>query len=88
MRELCFVSACRPNVLSSHPQETDPIAPCTHEEADTRMLFHVADAARKGLRKLILRTVDTDVVVLAIAHVCQLDIEELWVAFGTGKNFR
>lgn len=26
--------------------------------------------------------------VLAIAHVSELGIEELWVAFGTGKNFR
>ncbi|KAK0150015.1 hypothetical protein N1851_009250 [Merluccius polli] len=46
------------------------------------------DAARKGFKKITLRTVDTDVVVLAIAHVSELDIEELWVAFGTGKNFR
>ena len=26
--------------------------------------------------------------VLAVAHVSELDIEELWVALGTGKNFR
>ncbi|XP_016112345.1 sodium- and chloride-dependent GABA transporter 3-like [Sinocyclocheilus grahami] len=41
-----------------------------------------------GFKKITLCTVDTDVVVLAIAHVSELDIEELWVAFGTGKNFR
>lgn len=81
------VSTCGPNVLSSHPQETDKIVPCTHEEADTRMLLHAADAAREGFKKITLWTVDTDVVVLAIAHVSELDIEELWVAFGTGKNF-
>ncbi len=82
------VSTCGSNVLSSHPQKSDQIAPCTHEEADTRMLLHAVDAARKGFKKITLLTVDTDVVVLAIAHVSELGIEELWVAFGTGKNFR
>ena len=40
-----------------------------------------------GFRKITLRTVDTDVVVLAIANVSELNLEELWVAFGTGNNF-
>lgn len=34
-----------------------------------------------------IRTVDTDVVVLAIAFFDSLDLDELWVAFGTGKKF-
>lgn len=44
------------------------ISPCTHEEADTRLLLHAADAVSRGLRKVIIRTVDTDVVCLAIAY--------------------
>ena len=43
------------------------LAPCSHEEADTRLLLHAADAVRKGYRKLCIRTVDTDVLVIAIA---------------------
>ena len=35
-----------------------------------------------------IRTVDTDVVVLAITSAQRLNIAELWVAFGVGKNFR
>lgn len=31
---------------------------------------------------------DTDVVVLAISAAQSLDVSELWVAFGVGKNFR
>jgi len=33
-------------------------------------------------------TVDTDVVVIAVAKFWQIGLEELWVAFGTGKNYR
>ena len=43
------------------------LAPCSQEEADTRLLLHVADAVQKGCKKVTIRTVDTDVVVLAVA---------------------
>ena len=36
----------------------------------------------------MIRTVDTDVVVIAVAKFLQIGLEELWVAFGTGKNYR
>ena len=52
------------------------------------MLLHVEDAVRQGYSKVSIRTVDTDVVVLAVTAAGRLDIDELWVAFGTGNNFR
>ena len=65
------------------------LAPCSHEEADTRMMVHVAHAAQHGHHKILVRTVDTDVVVLAVMVAQTLpDEDELWVAFGTGKSFR
>ena len=48
------------------------LAPCSHEEADTRLLLHTADAVQKGFRKVTIRTVDTDVVVLAIASFSKI----------------
>ena len=66
-------------------------APSSHEEADTRMLLHVQDALQQGYKKILLRTVDTDVVVLAAAFLQQVTEGEhldLWVAFGTGNHFR
>ena len=51
-------------------------------------LLHAADAVQKGYRKRCLRTVDTDVVVLAIAMFHQINPDELWLAFGTASNFR
>ena len=43
------------------------LAPCSHEEADSRMLLHVSHAANHGHHKIIIKTVDTDVVVLAVS---------------------
>ena len=56
--------------------------------ADTRILLHYAHCARQGLRKVIIRTVDTDVVVLAIGHFMALRLDELWVSFGVGTHCR
>ena len=36
----------------------------------------------------MIRTVDTDVVVIAAAKFVQIGVEQLWVAFDTGKNYR
>jgi len=53
------------------------------------MLLHASHAARHGHHKIMIRTVDTDVVVLAVSVVQNLQPEnELWIAFGTGKGFQ
>ncbi|KAG0723068.1 hypothetical protein GWK47_043326 [Chionoecetes opilio] len=75
-------------VLCSNRQDVSALAPCTHEEADTRILLHLQDAVQQGYSKVSIRTVDTDVVVLAIASANRLNISELWIAFGAGKSFR
>ncbi len=68
----------------SPTQDTSSLAPCDHEEADTWIIVHLADAVNKGYKKILLRTVDMYVVVLAVA--AKVDIEELWIAFGTAKS--
>jgi len=35
-----------------------------------------------------VRTVDTDIVILAISTFNEINLDELWLAFGTGSNFR
>lgn len=77
--------------VSSPPgTDTDALAPCTHEEADTRIFLHVAAATVAGHRQVIVRSSDSDVVVLAIATFVELGqkIDELWIAFGAGRHFR
>ena len=64
------------------------LSPCLQEEADTRLLLHAADAAKRGFGKLCVRTVDTDVVVIAIAMFEKINADELWLSFGKGSHFR
>ena len=69
-------------------RDVEYLQPCSNEEADTRILLHFAHCARQGLRKLVIRTVDADVVVLAIGHSPALRLDELLVRFGVGTHFR
>jgi len=65
------------------------LAPCNHEEADSQMLLHASHAAQHGHHAILIRTVDTDVVVLAVSLAQEWQPEDkLWVAFGTGQSFR
>jgi len=65
------------------------LVPCNHEEADSRMLLHASHAAQHGHHAILIRTVDTDVVVLAVSPAQELQPEDkLWLAFGTGQTFR
>ena len=68
--------------------DLESLQDCKHEEADTRILLHVANCAQQGYKRIAIQTIDTDVVVLAVAHFQYLDIEELWINFGFGKHFR
>ena len=52
------------------------------------MFLQVKDMAKEGHRKMVIRTVDTDVLVLAVFVYEDLNdgIEELWVDLGAAKN--
>lgn len=75
-------------VFCTQPRAVSGLSPCSHEEADTRILLHLEDAVNKGHTKISIRTVDTDVLVLAVTAAERLQIHELWVCFGSGKSFR
>ena len=64
-------------VLCNQDLDLASINNCNHEEADTRMILHSVHARSAGFNKVIIRTVDTDVVVRG----------ETWIGFGTGKDF-
>ena len=55
-------------------------------------VLHAADAVNQSHKRIILQTVDSDVLVLATAVVQKLQQHhptiELWVAYSTGKNLR
>ena len=63
---------------------------CDHEEADSRICVHVSYALHKGAHDVLVRTVDTDVVVILVGSFFHLKTTypdmNLWVGFGTGKH--
>ena len=77
-------------LTSSDRSEMSNPAPCTHEEADTRLMTHALDASLRGHRRIKIRTNDTDddtdVVVLALSVVSTLPVDEFWITYGSGKN--
>ena len=61
---------------------------CTHEEADSRILIHILDGLEEGHNSFLVRTVDTDVVVICMAKFHNLvarypDIN-VWIKLGSG----
>ena len=73
-------------VLSSAPCDLAGLMSCTHKEADTRMFVYATDGAEHWMNKIILRTVDTDVVVICISMAQKIGCDCLWFAFGTGTS--
>ena len=77
------------SVLSSEDRrDMSALAPCTHEEADSRVMIHAFDASLQGHRRIKIRSNDTDVVVLAVSIAPVLPLEELWISFGSSKQLR
>ena len=69
------------NVWQIDFQDFKSLQPCSHKETDTRILLHVAYCAKQGYRRIVIRTINTDIVVLAVAHFQYLDNDELWICF-------
>ena len=61
------ISTADVEVISSSTIDKVGLAPCNHEEADNRIFVHARHASLNGMKKILTRTVDTDVVILAIA---------------------
>ena len=74
-------------VVSAHECQIETrLSPYNHKEADTRIFLHANHCSQNGHRKICIQTVDTDVVVLAIATYHAMSLDELWVAFGVKKT--
>ncbi|KAG1689630.1 hypothetical protein GQR58_007711 [Nymphon striatum] len=67
-------------VWISTDRSTDHLS-SNHEEADTRLILHAADASQQGYERCVLQCRDTDVLVLAVAHRDSLP-SETWFSMG------
>eukprot|EP00794_Sanderia_malayensis_P014494 gene14494-16001_t len=87
--EKSFAITIGSEVLTLPPQDSSIISPCNHEEADSRMYLHLYDAIRRqNMQNAVIKTVDTDVMVLGVAAVVRIPNLKLYIAFGSGKTFR
>ena len=77
------------NVMVNHDHlDKSRLIDCTQEEADTRIFLHAYDAGRNGLSKILIRTVDSDVIVIAVSTFQKLGISELWISYNTGASHK
>ena len=78
-----IISTLNETIITSNDGiQHNELSPCDHEEADTRLIFHAKHCGKVGLKKVLIRSVDTDVVVLAVAFFEKLMLDELRIAFG------
>ena len=63
---------------------------CNHEEADTRIVVHILHAQKQGSKSVLVRTVDTDVIIILVGQFhCftrTQPLVDVCVAFGMGRN--
>ena len=88
--KLLFATKKDKVVSSSEIPRTHKLSPCSQEEADTRGPAHLQDIVSHDHSVISMRTVDTDWIVIALAqfHSLTPELEEIYVEFGTGKNYR
>lgn len=85
--QIVITSANHAKRLSLGGQELMPELHCNHEEADTRMLFHAAQASQDGYDKVVICSPDTDVLVISLAAIGNGHIPpETCVGFLTGTS--
>ena len=74
------------NVVCNSESDCTSLMPCFQEEADGRIFLHVQNMVKLDLQKVMVVSVDSDVVVLAVSVFHEVDMDELWVSYGTGIN--
>ena len=61
---------------------------CNHEKEDTMIVVHVLHALKQGEQTIYVHTIETDVVVIiaGMLMVATQHLDDIWLAFGMGKN--
>ena len=87
-KDCAFVSNIGEDTKCSKPEmDLTDLNPYGHEEADTGMFLRAKHAASHGHRKVLMRTVDSDIIIIAILLFRHLGFEQLWVGYGKGKYY-
>ena len=54
-----------------------PLRPCNHEEFDTQLMFHAANAVTHGYKRILIMAKDTDIIVLGISFFSDIGADKL-----------
>ena len=60
--------------------QVEGLSPCSQEEADGRLLLHALHQAKSGSNRILIRSPDTDVVVIFVALFSNFDGNEIWIS--------
>ena len=70
---------------------TNSMDNCTHEQADTRLIIYLLDAAEKGMKNIIIRTVDSDIFTIVLGQFELITQNHynlsVYVGFGKCKDY-
>ena len=64
------------------------LRPCKHEEFDTRVMLHEANAVSHGYQRILIIAKDTGIIVQGISFFSEIGADKMWVPFGIGKKMR
>jgi hypothetical protein len=59
-------------IATSEISNISSITPCSHEEAGTRLILHTDHVGKSRIKSAMIKTVDTDVVILAVGMFQEL----------------
>ena len=73
------ITICKATSSESDSTSLELLSPSDHEEADTRLILHCLHCSKQGLKNILVHTVDSDVVVIAVHFFESLDLNSLWI---------
>ncbi|CAF3952846.1 unnamed protein product [Rotaria sp. Silwood1] len=72
----------------SHDPTEDYLLVSNHTEADTRLFLHAQAISYENIRSITIQATDTDIIILAIAHILYLDVDNVYIkSFNTKAKF-
>ena len=67
--------------------EGTAMSDCNHKESNTRMFVHVCHYFHSGHQNIMLRNMDSDVVVIAVSVAIRLFIN-FWIAYVKRRHYK
>lgn len=77
-----FQSYCVSNNHVIKSEEVDIL--CHHEEADTRIMFHIYKAPKNS--KILVKATDTDVLIIILGNIHKVPDKKIWLAGSSSKK--